>query len=61
MDFQTEFDSNWTNSQYVGLSTVRQHNGRSVIVTHETLDSFRDFMNSKELPFTFDHALGLFK
>lgn len=57
--FKTQRDSSWTDPSLVGYTT--KYNGREVLLTTATIDAFRNYMNSLSLPFTYDHAVGLFK
>ena len=52
---------NWTNPIMVGDKYHKNYKGQEVIVAGDTLAAFRDFMEEKEFPFEYDHAVGLFK
>ena len=59
--FKDLSESNWTNPAYVGIPTFQSYQGRPVIVASSVLPAFRDFINSFNFPFAFDHAAAMFK
>jgi hypothetical protein len=44
----------------VGDPSHPTYNGRQVVLATPALESFASYMNSKNFPFTFDHAVGFF-
>lgn len=48
-------DQNWT------LSNLTTYNGKEVLISTDTLARFKEFIESKKLPFAYDLAIGLFK
>lgn len=51
----------WLNPSYVGDPLYPAYNGRQVVVATPALNAFANYMNSKSLPFSYDHAVALFK
>ncbi len=58
---KTDIDSNWTNPQYVGVAGKATYQGKSVVLASATLGAFKAFMNKKQMPQAYDHAIGFFK
>lgn len=51
-------ESNWTDPNLVGISTLPSYENRQVVLTTKTASAFVEFMNSIRFPFSFDHAIG---
>lgn len=53
-------ESEWTNPKLVGDKVHLKYRGREVITVTPVLTAFTKYMNSKTLPFQYDHAIGIF-
>lgn len=45
----------------VGDVNMKTYKGKDVIVDNLTLNEFKNYMNSIQMPVNYDYAIGLFK
>lgn len=59
LNLKNSADNQWVNSSLVGDPNYPTYNGIEVI-TSSALQSFASYMNSKNFPFAYDTAVGMF-